>query len=864
MTWWQRRKRNADLERELRSDLELEEEEQRERGLSPEQARRAARRAFGNPTLIREQTRATWSWSWLESFVSDLRYGIRGMFRNPGSTIFAILIVGLGIGGDSTVFSVVNALLLRPLPFHDPKQLVWIGNGECCTAQIEQYVDLRNQNKSFSDLAGWSADYSAGNEEMTGSGESERITAVAVTGNFFPLLGVNPAAGRSFTTAEAEGPYRAPTAVLVSNNFWCSHFASDPSIVGRKLTLNNEPTTVIGVLPASFDFSSIFDPGTSVDVFIPWPLADKTEPSGNTTRIIGRLKPGATVENARAELLTLTQQLNTQHPERNPVHPRLVPLEQYVSGQARPALIVLMCAVGLVMLIVCANLSHLQLARMSARQKEMAIRAALGAGRLRLLRQVLTESITLSLCGAALGLILAIAGTRELAHLNAFNLPLLASIRVDTTTLAFTLSMAVAAGVLFGLAPALQVPAYKLREGLQDAGRESSGGSRHSWFRNSLIISEFALACVLLVGAALLIQSFLHVLDVDLGFQPEHAATLRIDPSFQIANRQQSNAFIDDALARVRAIPGISAAGIADVLPLDGDRSWQVSGKGQVYDKNNHPEAYIRVVSDGYFGALGIHLKSGREFTQSDRATTEPVVMVNETMARTLWPGQNAVGQIVTQDGGRRVVGVVADVHHGGPELSGGLEMYIPMRQTDDFPAMRLIVRTALTPDSLAAGIRTALRPIDPNLPVTEFRTLQQFVDREVSPRRFLVTLLTGFAAFALLLASLGIYALISYSVSQRTKEIGIRMALGASAGLVRRSVLTSTLQLALAGVVLGTLGSLALGKWIQSLLFGTTPTNPAIFSGVSLLLCAVALIAAYVPARRASRIEPLQALRTE
>ncbi|MFC5860709.1 ADOP family duplicated permease [Acidicapsa dinghuensis] len=864
MKWWQIRKRDEDLQRELQSDLELEAEEQRERGLSPEEARRAALRAFGNPTLIREQTHASWSTSWLESFAQDLRYGIRGMFRNPGSTIFAILIVGLGIGGASTVFSVVNALLLRPLPFHDPRQLVWIGNGDCCTAQIEQYVDLRNQNKSFSDLAGWAGDYSAGNEELTGSGESQRITAVAVTGNFFPLLGVNPIIGRSFTAAEAEGIYRAPTALLISNSFWRHHFASDPGIVGRKITLNNQPVTVIGILPASFDFSSIFDPGTPVDVFIPWPLIDQKKPSGNTTKIIGRLKPGVTVQNATAELTTLAQQLNTQHPERNPVHPRLVPLEQYVSGQVRPALIVLMCAVGVVMLIVCANLSHLQLARMSARQKEMAVRAALGASRMRLLRQVLTESITLSLCGAALGLILAIAGTRELAHLTAFNLPLLASIHVDTGTLAFTLSMAVAAGVLFGLAPALQVPAYRLREGLQDAGRESSGGSRHNWFRNSLVISEFALACILLVGAALLIQSFLHVLDVDLGFQPERAATLRIDPSFKMANLQQQNSFLDDALGRVRAIPGVTAAGVADVLPLDGDRSWQITGKGQVYDKNNHPEAYIRVVTDGYFAALGIQLKSGREFTQSDRATTEPVVMVNETFARTLWPGQNAVGQIVTQDGGRRVIGVVADVHHGGPELSGGLEMYIPMRQSNDYPSMRLIVRTALTPDSLAAGIRTALRPIDPNLPVTELQTLQQFVDRQVSPRRFLVMLLTGFAAFALLLASLGIYALISYSVSQRTKEIGIRMALGASASLVQRSVLTRTLQLALAGVVLGTLGSFALSRWMTSLLFGTTPTNPAVFTGVSLLLCAVALIAAYVPARRAARIEPLHALRTE
>ena len=864
MKWWQIRKRDADLERELQSDLELEKEEQRERGLSSKEAHYAALRAFGNTMLIREQTRATWSLSWLESLVSDLKYGIRGMFRNPGSTIFAILIVGLGIGGASTVFSVVNALLLRPLPFRDPQQLVWISNGDTYTTQAEHFTDLREQNQSFSDLAGWFAFYNSGDQELTGSGEPERVTSVPVTGNLFSMLGVEPAIGRSFTKQESEGQYSAPSAMVLSNSFWRRRFASDPNVVGQKLTLNNQPVTIIGVLPASFDFSSVFAPGTSIDVFIPWPVADNSKPHGNTMAVIGRLKPGVTVQNARSAITILAQQLTSQHSDRNPIKPKLVPLEQHVSGEVRPALLVLICAVGVVMLIVCANISHLQMARMGTRQKEMAIRAALGAGRFRLLRQVLTESIALSCCGAVLGLLLAVAGTRGLAHLSAFNLPLLESVRVDGSTLVFTLLAAVASGVLFGLAPALQVPAYKLREGLQDAGRESSAGGHHTWFRDGLVISQFALACILLVGAALLIQSFLRVLAVDLGFQPERAAALRIDPSFKIKSFEQQNVFIDDVLNRVRSIPGITAAGVSDLLPLDGDRSWQISAQGQVYDGNNHPEAFIRVVTDGYFQALGITLKSGREFTQSDRKSNEPVVMVNETFARTLWPGQDAVGKIITQDGGRRVIGVVADVHHGGPESAGGNEMYMPMRQTGDYAAMRLVVRTTLPPDSLAASLREALRPIDPNLPVAEFQTLQSLVDKAVSPRRFLVMLLSGFAGFALLLASLGIYALISYSVHQRTKEIGIRMALGANPGLVQRGVLVTTLRLALAGVALGTLGSFALSKWIQSLLFGTTPTNPAVFSGVGLLLCAVALLAAYVPARRASRIEPLQALRTE
>jgi predicted permease len=652
--------------------------------------------------------------------------------------------------------------------------------------------------------------------------------------------------------------------MLLSYSFWRRRFALDPGVVGRKLTLNNQPVTVVGVLPASFDFASVFAPGTPVDIFIPWPLTDNTKPAGNSMAVVGRLKPGATIGSAQAEFTDLAKQLETQYPERNPIRPGLASLEQHVSGQVRPALVVLVCAVGVVMLIVCANLSHLQLARMGTRQKEMAVRAALGAGRIRLVLQVLTESVTLSCCGAALGLILAVVGTRALAHLNAFNLPLLENVRVDGNTLAFTLLATVTTGMLFGLAPALQVSGWKLREGLQDAGRESSGSSRHGWFRDGLVVSEFALACLLLVGAALLIQSFLRALDVNLGFQPERAAALRIDPSFQISSLAEQDSFIDDVLHRARSVPGITAAAITDVLPLDGDRSWQVTGKGQTYPKGQHPEAFMRMVSDGYFQALGVPLKMGREFTESDRSGSEPVVMVNETLARTLWPGQDPVGQMVTLDGGRRVIGVVGDVHHGGPERMGGSEMYIPMRQTGDLAAVELVVRTALPPDSLAAGIRTALRPVDPNLPVKDFQTLQELVDKVMSPRRFLVILLTGFAGFALLLASLGIYALISYSVNQRTKEIGIRMAMGASRGLVQRGVLTKTLRLALAGVALGTLGSFALSKWIESLLFGTTTTNPVVYSGVIFLLCAVALVAAYGPARRASRIDPMQALRTE
>lgn len=861
--FFRRTRLDHDFDAEMTAHLELATEENLRRNMTPGEARRQALIALGGMELMREQHREARGFPAFETLIQDLRFAFRTLRRDVGSTVLAILIAGIGIGASSTIFSVVNALLLRPLPFRDPGRLVWISNGEDYATQTEHFSDLRDQNHSFSDLAGYSGFYRAGDKELVGTGEPERLTSVPVTENFFASLGVEPTIGRSFTREECEGKYSAPPAMLLSHSFWRGRFASDPNVIGRKLMLDNSPVIVVGVLPASFDFASVFAPGTPIDVFIPWPLTDKTKPTGNTMGVVGRLKPGATVEVAHAEFTVLAKLLESQHPERNPIRPRLVPLSQHVSGQVRPALVVLMCAVGAVMLIVCANLSNLQMARMTTRQKEIAIRTALGAGQLRLLRQMLTESVALSCCGAALGLLLAVVGTRALAHLDAFNLPLLGSVRVDGTALGFTLLAAVLTGVLFGLLPALQVPAFAVGEVLKDSGRGSGGSKRHGWIRNGLVVTEIAFACILLVGAGLLIQSFVRVLDVNLGFQPERAAALRIDPSFRISSLAQQNSFIDDVLHRTRSVPGIAAAGITDVLPLAGDRSWQVSGKGQVYEKGQHPEAFVRVVSDGYFEALEIPLKAGRQFTESDRASSEPVVVVNETFARTLWPGQNPLGQIITQDGGRRVVGVVADVHHGGPERSGGSEMYLPMRQTGDYPEMELVVRTALPLESLAAGIRTALRPIDPNLLVTEFRTLRDLVDKVVSPRRFLVMLLAGFAGFALLLAVLGIYAVISYSVNQRTKEIGICMALGASGGIVLREVVAKTLRLAVIGVGLGAIASFAVAKLIASQLFGTTPTDPVIFAVVTLLLCVVALVAGYIPARRASRIDPMIALRS-
>ncbi len=835
-------------------------------GLTEYEARMAARRKFGNMTLQSEESRATWIARWISDLAQDLRYAFRGMRHDAGFTTFAILIAGLGIGASSTIFSVVNALLLRPLPFREPGRLVWITNqgraGVEYTLQAFHFRDLREQNQSFTDLAGYFAFYGAGDSKLTGAGEPERLTSIPVTQNFFPLLGVEPMLGRSFTTDECMGNFGAPPAALLSYAFWRRRFGSDPDLVGGKITINGAPVTVVGVLPASFDFASILAPGTSADLFVPWPVTEQTNRRGNTMDVIGRLKPGATVQAAQAEFSLLGKQLQSQHPERNGLGPGLMSLEQHVSGRVRPSLLVLACAVGAVMLIVCANLSNLQLARMATRQREMAVRAALGASRDRLLRQMLTESLALSSCGAALGLILAVAGTRAMAHMDAFRIPLLASVRVDGSALAFTLLIAIATGVLFGLLPAIQVPAFAVQGALKD--RASSGSRRHAWIRSALVVSEIAVACMLLVGAGLLIRSFLRVLDVNMGFRPEHAAALRIDPSARFSSVAERNAYFNEALGRVRAIPGVSAAGLADVLPFGGDRSWGVSGKGQIYPRGQNPEAFIRVVTDGYFEAVGIPLKAGRELTERDTETSELVVMINESLARTLWPGQDAVGQIMNQDGGRRVVGVVGDVRHFSLEEAGGGEMYIPLRQTRDFAEVDMVVRTALPMDGLAAAVRAALRPIDPNLPAKQFLLLQTLVDKAVSPRRFLVFLLAGFAGFALVLASLGIYGVISYSVNQRVQEIGIRMALGASANDLQGRIVLETLGLAALGMALGAAASRILATALGSMLFGVTASDPVTFLGMGALLIGVAAVAGYIPARRASRIDPMVALRAD
>jgi predicted permease len=801
----------------------------------------------------------------LASALADLRYTFRTLRRDTGFAAFAILIVGLGIGASATVFSVVDTLLLRPLPFREPERLVWITNHDTGglsgqTTQVNYLIDLREHNRSYVDLAGYFAFYGVGDNLLSGHGEPERLSGVPVSENFFQLLGVQPQLGRLFTAAECK--WNGPKAVLLSHGLWTRRFGSDAGIVGRSLTINEAPVTVAGVLPASFDLASVFAPGSHFDLYFPFPLSAETNRWGNTMAIVGRLKPGVSVSSAQAELKILAAQMTRAHPERNDFEGRLVPLSEYVSGHIRPALMVLALAVGVVMLIVCANLSNLLLARTATRQKEMAIRTALGAGRWRLIRQMLTEGVTLSCCGALLGIVLAAAGTHILARLEALSIPLLVNVRTDGTVLAFCLLAAVVTGVVFGLAPAVQVPAHTLHDALKDTARGSTAGKSRNWIRGALVVSEIAFACVLLVSAGLLVRSFLQVLDVNLGFHPEHAATVRVDPDSNYNTQAKQNAYFDEVLRRTRETPGITAAGLTDALPLGRNRAWGSPAKGQVYPPGKFPDSFVRIVSDGYFKAMGIALVAGRDISERDTPATQAVIAINETLARALWAGQNPIGQIMQACGDRQVVGVVSDVRHLALEQGSGNEMYIPMRQCSDISSVDLVVRSSLPPAALAASVRAALKPIAPNLPGKDFRTLQQLVDRAVSSRRFVVLLLGGFALFALLLASLGIYGVVSYGVNQRTQEIGIRMALGASASRLQAGIIAQTLGLAAAGMVIGAIASLLLARALGGLLFGVTATDPVTFLGMPLVLALVAAMAGYLPARRASRIDPSIALR--
>jgi len=858
---------DQELNEEMASHLQMAVEENMRRHMSAEEARRQALVRFGGVQQALERHRESRGLPWLDVLIQDLRFTFRTLRRDSGFTIVAVLILALGIGANIAVFSVVNTILLRPLPFRDPQQLVRIVQknpkaGESSrTYTADATQDFQQQNHSFQSVSGYFAFTGPDNLKLVGTGQPVPVTSILVAEGFFQTLGVDPSLGRSFRSEEFV-KHSQPVALL-SYPFWKRQLGGDRSIVGKAINLSNTSVIVIGVLPDTFDFGSVFSPGAKVDLFAPY-IMDDFRDDGNDLALVGRLKHGVTLAQAQSEADQLFPQLyfEHKHPEYGKGYTgQVTGLKDYVSGKLRRSLIVLWCAVGLILLIVCVNLSNLLLARAAARSKEFAMRRALGARRWRLVRQLLTESLILATVGAVLGLGLAYVILSYLAHQGSIALPLLTMVRVDGTVLEWTLLIAVGSAVLFGPAPGLRMSGGNLQEVLKDSG--ASAGRKHNRMRSTLVITEIALACVLLVGAGLLLRSFLRVLDIDLGFQPSRAAAISVDYD-DGGNPAKRAAIWQEIVRQSSMIPGVEAAGISDNLPMSRNRSWGIAAKGEEKrDDLGYLPVFVYIVSPGYLKAMGMRLMEGRDISWEDMSNNRSVVIINETVARKLWPGQDPIGRTALAGGTEpQVIGVIADVRESGAEDNAGAQMYLPATKQFGPEGANLVVRSKLPPTAVATSVMGTLRQINPGQPATEFKPIQGLVDRATSPRRFFVLLVGTFACLGLLLASLGIYGVVSYSVTRQTQEIGIRMALGATETRVQLDVIWETLRLALIGIALGMMASLAVARRIASLLFQTAPTDPFTFAGVVVLLGTVALLAGFLPARRASTIDPMVALR--
>ena len=872
-----------DVKAELRFHIESKTDDLIARGWPPAAARAEAERQFGNIPAVERigkrigghmELRSRISDYWLEC-KQDSRYALRKLIANPTFSIIAILVLALGIGANIAVFSVVNTILLRPLPFPDSQRLVRIvekdaksnESGRTYTADATEEFEQRNH--SFQSVSGYFAFTGPNNFKLSGNGQPVPATGLLVAEGFFETLGIEPALGRRFR--HEEFVHHAQPAALLSYAYWKRQFHGDRNIIGRTVDLSdamdlkNKSVVIAGVLPETFDFGSVFSPGSRVDLFVPY-IMDDYRDDGNDLALVGRLKPGVTIAMAQSETDALFPQIYAvkKHPEYGkPYTGQLTGLKEYVSGKLRRSLIVLWCAVGLILMIVCVNLSNLLLARAAARSKEFAMRSALGATRRRILRQLLTESLILSAAGAMLGLGIAWAVLAWLVNEGAVSLPLLNMVRVDGAALTWTLIIALAAAVLFGSTPALRMSSANLQEALKDGGHGSSEGRRHDRLRSILVVTEVTLACVLLVGAGLLLRSFLRVLDVDLGFEPSRAAAVSVDYD-DGGNPAKQAAIWHEVVSRVSQIPGVEAAGISDNLPMSRNRGWGIAAKGseQPKDKDFIP-VFVYIVSPGYFRAMGMSLIAGRDVSWDD-LVNRSVVVINQTVARKLWPGQNPVGRIAYAGGAQpEIIGVIGDVRESTAEDESSAQMYMPANKQFGPEGSYLVLRSKLPPPVLATSVMRTLRDINPAQSASEFKPIQSLVDHVTSPRRFFVVLVGAFAGLGLILASLGIYGVISYSVTRQTQEIGIRMALGATQVRVQLDVISRTLKLALIGIAAGVVASFFVARLIASLLFRTPPTDPLTFAGMAVLLALVALLAGYVPARRASKIHPLVALRT-
>ena len=866
--FFRREQLDADMAEEMRAHLERRTQANIAAGMPPDEARYAAQRSFGGVDQIKEVAREQRGGAWAEQGVKDVRYAVRILRKSPGFAATAILTLALGIGACTAMFSIVNSVLLKPLPFREPDRLVWIenvfdGGLSGRTSRADVINGWRDENKSFESLAAYYAFSDSRRLTLTVAGNPERLRGFAVSDNFLPTLGVALSHGRNFTAEECA--FRGPPAVILSHSFWQRRFAADPGIVGQTITLDNRATTVVGVLPPTFDFDSIFTPGSEVEAITPFPLTKETARAGNTVFGLGRLKPGVTVEQAQAELTVISERLRTTSLANiGPFGAIVKPLDAALRGKFRSAFFTLAGAVACVLAIACVNLSNLLLARFNARRQEFAVRIALGAGRRHLIQQALTESLLLAAAGSLVGVPLAMVATNLLARLQTFGVPLLQDARVDPLALAVTIGLTTLAGLACGLLPAMYLSRRQRSQGLQNATHQRSAGRSSAIARNALVVTEVTLACMLLVGAGLLFRSFNALLQVNLGFQPQHAMAWRVDPPRNCPNRAAVNQYLEGIVQHVSALPGVESVGLSDSLPLGRNRSWRAAGVGMQYPEGKIPGAHPRVVDQRYLQTMQIPLIAGRHFDERDTEESEKTIVINEALAKAAWPDRDALGQKLGVNGRSTVIGVVASVRHGSLEEAGGNEMYLNLRQSGDWDAMELVVRSTRPPESLVPEVRAALTAYDPGLPTAEFYPLDRLIENAVAPRRLITQLLGFFSAVALILAAIGLYGVLAYSVAQRTQEIGIRMAIGAQRRDVLQLVLSGGLKLVAIGVAVGLVGSLALTQLLRNQLFGVTAQDPATFGGIAALLFAVAALACVVPALRATQVNPMTALRAE
>ncbi len=808
----------------------------------------------------------------MDTLRQDIRHAVRRLAHSPGFTIVALLTLALGIGANTAIFTVVNAVLLRPLPYDHPAQLVGIfhrmkSDTELSTMSPPNFLDVRRANHTMADVAALNTN----SYTLTGAGAPVRLDGAEVSASFFNVLRVRPILGRTFRPEENE-PGRNHVVVL-AHHVWVQRFGGDSAVVGRTITIDAKPYTVVGVMPARFSYPD------DRALWVPFEY-DKDFRSDNRgawyVDVIARLKDGATASQAAADVAAIARRLEREYPKSNTdLQFTAAPLHGWIVERSRTALLLLLGAVGLVLLIACVNVANLTLARAVAREGELAVRAALGAGRLRLIRQLLTESIVLSLAGGIAGLLIAIWGSDALVALQPAGIPRIGEVRVDASVIAFSAIVAVLTGLLFGSIPAVQITRGALVGALKESGRSALAGRRSHRVRSTLVVAELALAVALLAGAGLLINSFVRIQRVDPGFQTGEALTFRVGlPESAYPERPQRIAFYDRLLERLQTLPGVKSTGAVMGVPLSDlnfNISFQVEGRPAA-PAGHEPTMEVRVASVGYFGAIGIPLKRGRLFSAADVWSAPQVVMLSESAVRKYFPTEDPLGRNITigwtyderrRRAGGTVVGVVGDVKDAGLDAEARPEIYLPYAQMG-LDSMTVVVRGALPAASFSRAVEDVVHDLDANLAVANVKTLDQIVSASVADRRFYMLLIGVFAAAALILAAVGIFGVMSYSVTQQTREIGIRMALGAGRGDVVRMVLHHAGLLIFAGVVIGVGLALAAGRALSSMLFDLSPRDPATLVVVSTVLGSIAFLASYLPARRATRIDPVQALRAD